>query len=96
MDYAEKQRAEASACRNCGFFAVRGEENVGECWRYPPAEPIIAGEEWARPVIHRDAVCGEFVHKRTGKSFQADPFRQMAGRVAWLEEEIERLRRDQA
>lgn len=92
-ELANRERDAAFACRNCGFFAVRGEQKTGECRRYPPSQPIVAGEDWAWPVIHRDDVCGEFVHKRTGKSFQADPYRQMAGRVAWLEDEIERLRR---
>jgi len=82
------------ACENCGWFAVRGDEKVGECHRYPPTLDMPLGEEWKHASTHRDNVCGEFVHRRTGDSFQADPYRAMTVRIARLEEEIDRLRRN--
>lgn len=90
---AEQEKKNRMACENCGWFAVRGDEKIGECHRYPPTFDMPKGQEWKHACVSRDNVCGEFVHRRTGASFQADPYRAMTVRVARLEEEIERLQR---
>ena len=92
-EQAERDKKNRMACENCGWFAVRGDEKIGECHRYPPTFDMPEGEEWKFASVHRDNVCGEFVHRRTGASFQADPYRAMTVRVARLEEEIKRLER---
>jgi hypothetical protein len=92
-EQAEQNKKNRMACENCGWFAVRGDEKIGECHRYPPTFDMPEGEEWKHASVSRDNVCGEFVHRRTGASFQADPYRAMTVRVARLEEEIDRLRR---
>ena len=93
QEQAERDKKGRMACENCGWFAVRGDEKIGECHRYPPTFDMPEGEEWKFASVSRDNVCGEFVHRRTGASFQADPYRAMTVRVARLEEEIERLER---
>lgn len=93
QEQAERDKKNRKACANCGWFAVRGDEKIGECHRYPPAFDMPEGEEWKFPAVSRDNVCGEFVHRRTGESFQPDPYRAMTVRVARLEEEIQRLER---
>ena len=93
QEQAERDKKNRMACENCGWFAVRGDEKIGECHRYPPTFDMPEGEEWKHASTSRDNVCGEFVHRRTGASFQADPYRAMTVRVARLEEEIERLQR---
>lgn len=90
---AEEQAKNRMVCENCGWFAVFNQERLGECHRYPPTFDMPEGEEWKHATTSRQNVCGEFVHRRTGASFQADPYRAMTVRVARLEEEIERLQR---
>ena len=92
QEQAERDKKNRMACENCGWFAVRNDEKIGECHRYPPTLDAAAEEEWKHARVSRENVCGEFIHRRTGASFQADPFRQMAVRVARLEEENDRLR----
>jgi len=89
---ADEQGKSRKVCENCGWFAVDGDEKVGECYRYPPSIPVLGALEWKHPRTSRDSICGEFVHKRTGDSFQPDPYRAVAVRLARAEEELERLR----
>lgn len=93
QEQAERDKKNRMVCDNCGWFAVRGDEKIGECHRYPPTLDTLADEEWKHARTSRENVCGEFVHRRTGASFQADPYRAMTVRVARLEEEIDRLQR---
>lgn len=90
---AAERAEERTACSNCGWFAAHKDEKVGECHRYPPTFVEMADEEWKHARTSRDNVCGEFVHKRTGMSFQPDPYRAIAVRLARVEEDNERLRR---
>lgn len=90
---AEEMAADRMACSNCGWFAAHKDEKIGECHRYPPTFDMPEGEEWKHARTSRDNVCGEFVHKRTGQSFQPDPYRAIAVRLARVEEDNERLRR---
>jgi hypothetical protein len=92
-EQAKRDRADRKACENCGWFAVHGDEKIGECHRYPPSFPNMAELEWKHSRTSRDNICGEFVHKRTGDSFQPDPYRAIAVRLARAEDEIDRLRR---
>ena len=91
--FADDQAKSRKACENCGWFAVRKEEKTGECHRYPPSHATMADDEWKHPITSRDNICGEFVHKRTGDSFQPDPYRAVAVRLARAEEELDRLKR---
>ena len=92
-EQAERDRKNRPACENCGWFAVKGDEPIGECHRYPPSLDTLADEEWKHARTSRQNVCGEFVHKRTGEGFRSDPFRSMRAHVARLEEEIDRLKK---
>lgn len=92
QEQAEQHKKSRMACANCGWFAVRSDDKIGECHRYPPTVDMPEGHEWKFAMVSRDNVCGEFVHHRTGASFQADPHRAITVRVARLEQEIERLR----
>ena len=94
--FAEEQASRRKVCENCGWFAVRRGDKIGECHRYPPSHATMADDEWKHPQTSRDNVCGEFVHKRTGDSFQSDPYRAVAVRLARAEEELDRLRRGHA
>jgi hypothetical protein len=89
----EEQKKSQKCCRNCGWFASHGEDKIGECRRYPPSFPALAELEWKHPRTSPDNICGEFVHVRTGDSFQSDPYRAVAVRLARAEEELDRLRR---
>lgn len=89
---AAETAADRMACSNCGWFAAHKDEKIGECHRYPPTFVEMADEEWKHARTSRDNVCGEFVHKRTGQSFQPDPYRAIAVRLARVEEDNERLR----
>lgn len=80
-------------CGNCGWFAVSGQDQLGECHRYPPSLDMPEGMEWKHPTTSRENVCGEFMHRRTGATFKMDPNRAMAARIAQLEDEVERLSR---
>jgi hypothetical protein len=91
--FAEEQKRGRKCCENCGWFAVRGDETIGECHRYPPTHATLADDEWKHARTHRENICGEFVHRRTGDSFQPDPYRAVAVRLARAEDEIDRLRR---
>jgi hypothetical protein len=91
--FADDQAKNQKVCENCGWFAVDGDEKIGECHRYPPSFPALPALESKHPRTSRDNVCGEFVHKRTGDSFQPDPYRAVAVRLARAEEELDRLRR---
>jgi hypothetical protein len=90
--FAEERAKNHKVCKNCGWFAVRKDEKVGECHRYPPSHATMADEEWRHPITSQDNVCGEFVHNRTGDSFQPDPYRAIAVRLARAEDELARLR----
>lgn len=85
-EQAERNKKNRMACENCGWFAVRGEEKIGECHRYPPTFDMPEGEEWKFASVSRDNVCGEFVHRRTGA------YGAIAVRLARLEKENDRLR----
>jgi len=91
---AEQNKERRMACENCGWFAVRGDENVGECHRYPPTHATVIDDEWKHARTSKDNVCGEFVHRKTGDSFHPDPYRAIAVRLARAEDELERLRRE--
>lgn len=90
---AADMSADRTVCSNCGWFAAHKDEKIGECHRYPPTFDMPEGEEWKHARTSRDNVCGEFVHRRTGQSFQPDPYRAIAVRLARVEEDNERLRR---
>lgn len=92
-EQAEQNKRNRMVCENCGWFAAFKDEKVGECHRYPPTVAAIGDEEWKHARTARGNVCGEFVHSRTGASFQPDPYRAMTVRIARLEDEIERLER---
>lgn len=95
-EQATRDKANRKACENCGWFAVRGDDAIGECHRYPPSSPAFPALEWKHSQTSRDNICGEFVHKRTGDGFQLDPYRAVAVRLARAEDEIDRLRRELA
>lgn len=92
----ERRERNRPCCKNCGWFAVQdGDDKVGECFRYPPA--YVEGE-WRCPTVIGDFhVCGEFMHKRTGDSFSGDAVRlgHLRGRVAELEEQLDRMKESQ-
>jgi hypothetical protein len=90
--FSEEQARNRKACKNCGWFAVHDDEKIGECHRYPPSHATMADDEWRHPRTSQNNVCGEFVHNRTGDSFQPDPYRAIAVRLARAEEELARLR----
>lgn len=92
-EQAEKEKRDRKCCGNCGWFASKGDEPIGDCHRYPPTLDTVGDDEWKHARTSRDNVCGEFVHNRTGDSFQPDPFRSIAVRLARAEEELDRLRR---
>jgi hypothetical protein len=92
-EQAEREKKNRMVCENCGWFAARENETVGECHRYPPTLDMPPGDEWQHAKTNRQNVCGEFVHRKTGNSFQPDPYRAIAVRLARAEEELDRLRR---
>lgn len=89
---AAEQREKKFLCENCGWFAG-SKDDTGECHRYPPSlrqSPLPGRWEW--PKVHCEEVCGEFMHRRTGKKFTRDALEAVTARVAALEEEIQRCR----
>ena len=92
-EQAERDKKNRMCCGNCGWFAVAGEERLGECHRYPPTFDMPEGEEWKHATTSRENVCGEFMNRRTGATFKMDPHAAMQARIAQLEDDIERLRR---
>ena len=82
-------------CEHCGWFAARKDEQIGECHRYPPALPAAPGGESAWPMVHRENICGEFRHSKTGESFSDDPTQRMTAWIARLDDEVDRIKRSQ-
>lgn len=93
---AEEHEKNRMVCANCGWFAARDGEQIGECHRYPPSHATLADEEWKHARTSRENVCGEFVHRKTGDSFQADPYRALIVRLNRAEEELNRMQREVA
>ncbi len=63
----QKIEADVKVCSNCEFFNDLGEQNVGECFRFPPIPQLDdeqGGIQSIRPIIFTDErVCGEFKRK---------------------------------
>lgn len=93
MTLAVEQREQKFMCENCGWFAASKGE-TGECRRYPPSvlSSVPLNPLWLWPTVHCEAVCGEFMHRKTGKKFTRDALESVTARVAALEEEIQRCR----
>jgi hypothetical protein len=73
-------------CEHCGWFAARKDKQIGECHRFPPVSPAAPGSESAWPMVHRESICGEFRHSKTGET---------TAWIARLDEEVDRLKGNQ-
>lgn len=94
---AQEQREQKFQCENCVWFADALDKTAaGECRRYPPTQRPASpmSQVWLWPKVHFNSVCGEFMHRKTGRKFTRDALEEVTARVAALEEEIRRCSRD--
>lgn len=81
----ERRERRRPCCKNCAWF---GDDT---CFRYPP---VRAKGAWARPAVGENEICGEFMHRTTGDTFQGRDHRLSSLRalVGELEDKIDRMK----
>lgn len=78
-------------CRNCAWFAVLRDRDIGECHRNPPAVSKLPVLGDSFPTVSAWNLCGEFVHKKTGVGFrdhQTAWMKAIGQHIDWLERKV--------